>query len=86
MKQLTVKVFSKVLMDSINENIRKAVRDYAEFLEPAKDVMINSEALSALFQIQKIINNETLCEKYKIEKIRDVFDVYDLDFDRFELD
>ena len=86
MKQLTIGLFSKNLMDSINEHIHKVVKEYVEYLEPAHEAMINSESLSALFEVQKIINNENLSETDKIKKIRDVFGVYDLDFDRFEFD
>ena len=84
MEKLTVGLFSKALIDSINENIRKVVKDYAEYLEPAKEAMIDSEATLALSKIKEIISDESLEESTKAEKIRDVFDKYDLDFDGFE--
>ena len=84
MEKLTASLFSKVLMDSINENIRKIVKDYAEYLEPAKGAMIDSEATLTLYKIKEIIDDDSLDKSTKAEKIRNVFDKYDLDFDSFE--
>lgn len=84
MNELKVSIFSKVLRESINENIHKVVKEYAEYLEPAKEVMINTEATSALYKIKKIIFDEALSDTEKVGKIRDVFDTYNLDFESFE--
>ena len=84
MDNLTVGLFSKALMDSINENIRKVVKDYAEYLEPAKDSMINSEAILALYKIKEIISDESLGENEKTETVREILNTYDLDLDSFE--
>ena len=84
MDKLKVGLFSKVLRDSIDEDIRKVVLNYAKYLEPTKEAMTDSEATLALYKIKEIISDESLCEKDKAEKIRDVFEQYDLDFDSFE--
>ena len=46
--------------------------------------MIDSEATLALSKIKEIISDESLDESTKAEKIRDVFDKYDLNFESFE--
>ena len=83
MKKLTAGLFSKVLKDSINEDLSNVVSNYAEYLTPAKDVLINSEATAALFDIQKILSMKNISENTKLQKIQDVFDRYDLDFDSY---
>ena len=84
MDKLKASLFSKVLKDSIDEDIRKVVKEYAEYLEPAKEAMTDSEATLALYKIKEIVSDENLNEKDKAEKIRDIFDTYSLDFDGFE--
>ena len=83
MEKLTAGLFSKVLKDSINEDLYKIVADYAKYLEPAKDALINSESTVALFDIQKILAKKNISESTKLQKIQDIFDKYDLDFDTY---
>lgn len=83
MEKLTAGLFSKVLKDSINEDLCKIVADYAKYLEPATDTLINSEATVALWDIQKILSKKTLNESTKLQKIQDVFNKYDLDFESY---
>ncbi len=83
MEKLTAGLFSKVLKDSINDDLSKIVSNYAVYLEPAKGALINSEATVALFDIKKILSKKNISENTKLQKIRDVFDRYDLDFDSY---
>lgn len=83
MEKLTVGLFSKVLKDSINEDMCKIVSNYAKYLEPASNTLINSEATVALFDIQQILSKKTLTESTKLQRIQDVFDKYDLDFESY---
>ncbi len=83
MKKLTVGLFSKVLKDSINEDLCKIVADYAKYLEPATNMLINSEATVALWDIQKILLKKTFSENTKLQKIQEVFDKYNFDFDSY---
>lgn len=83
MKKLTAGLFSKVLKDSINEDLSKIVTDYAKYLEPGTGALISSEATTALFDIQKILSKKNISENTKIQKIQDVFDRYDLDFESY---
>ena len=57
--------------------------DYVKYLEPATGTLINSEATVALFDIQKILPKKSLSESTKLQKIQDVFDKYDLDFESY---
>ncbi len=83
MEKLTAGLFSKVLRDSINEDLSKIVTNYAKYLEPATDALINSEAAVALFDIQKILSKKTLSETTKLQRIQDIFHKYNLDFDSY---
>ena len=83
MEKLTAGLFSKVLKDSINEDLCKIVTNYAEYLEPAKGALINSEATVALFDIKKILSKKNISESTKLQRIQDIFDKYDLDFDSY---
>lgn len=83
MEKLTAGLFSKVLKDSINEDLSKIIADYTKYLEPATGALINSEATVALFDIKKILFNKNLCESTKLQRIQDIFDKYDLDFDSY---
>ncbi len=83
MEKLTAGLFSKVLKDSINEDLSKILVDYTEYLKPAKDTLINSEATVALFDIQMILSEKNISENTKLQKIIEVFDKYDLDFDSY---
>ncbi|MBQ7985756.1 MAG: hypothetical protein IJ304_00615 [Clostridia bacterium] len=83
MEKLTAGLFSKVLKDSINEDLYKIVADYVKYLEPGAGALINSEATVALFDIQKILSKKTLNENTKLQRIQDVFDKYDLDFESY---
>ena len=83
MEKLTAGLFSKVLKDSINEDLSKILVNYTEYLKPAKDTLINSEATVALFDIQMILSKKNINENTKLQKIIEVFDKYDLDFDSY---
>lgn len=83
MEKLTAGFFSKVLKDSINEDLSKILVNYTEYLKPAKDTLINSEATVALFDIKKILSKKNISENTKLQRIQDVFDRYDLDFDSY---
>ena len=83
MEKLTVGLFSKVLKDSINEDVCKIVSNYAKYLQPTSKTLINSEATVALFDIQQILSKKTLTESTKLQRIQDVFDKYDLDFESY---
>ncbi len=83
MEKLTAGLFSKVLKDSIDEDLYKIVVDYVKHLEPATDALIHSEATVALLDIQKIISKKTLSENTKLKRIQDVFNKYDLDFESY---
>lgn len=83
MEKLTAGLFSKVLKDSINEDLCKIVTDYAKYLEPVKGALINSEATAALFDVKEILSQKSLGENTKLQRIQDVFDKYDLDFDSY---
>lgn len=83
MEKLTAGLFSKVLKDSVNEDLSKIVTNYVRYLEPATDALINSEATVALLDIQKILSKKTLSETTKLQRIHDVFHKYDLDFDSY---
>ncbi len=83
MEKVTAQLFSKALKDTINEDLYKIVADYVKYLEPATGALINSEATVALFDIQQILSKKTLKENTKLQKIQDVFDKYDLDFESY---
>lgn len=83
MEKLTAGLFSKVLKDSINEDLSKILINYTEYLTPAKDALINSESTVALFDIKKILSKKNISENTKLQRIQDVFDRYDLDFDSY---
>ena len=83
MEKLTAELFSKVLKDSINEDLSKIISDYAKYLEPAKNTLIDSEATVALFDIKKILSKKNISESTKLQKIQDIFDRYELDFESY---